>query len=106
LLLLIIGTKLFVTASKGRTFEGTSSLSKILHIKYLLLAGGGDGRGLLVLDRAGVAAAGLNGPDNALGLQIVIGNLAENDVLSVEPRSDNGGDEELGAVATKESAML
>jgi hypothetical protein len=33
----------------------------------------------------------------------VISNLAEDDVLAIEPRGDNGGDEELGAVAGKRS---
>lgn len=66
---------------------------------HLLLAGGGDGGGVLVLDGAGVAAASLNGADNTLGLNIIVGNLAEDDVLAIEPRGDDGGDEELGAVA-------
>ena len=61
----------------------------------LCLAGLDDGGGALVLDRARVAAALLDGADNALGLNVVIGNLAEDDVLAVQPRGDDGGDEEL-----------
>jgi hypothetical protein len=68
-------------------------------VESLLLAGLDDGRGVLVLDGAGVAATGLDGPDDALGLDIIVGNLAEDDVLAIEPRGDDGGDEELGAVA-------
>lgn len=30
-----------------------------------------------------------------------ISDLTENDVLAIEPRGDNGGDEELGAVAAE-----
>jgi hypothetical protein len=70
-----------------------------VYVEYLLLTGLDDGRGVLVLDRARVAAASLDGPDDALGLGIVIGDLAEDDVLAVQPGGDDGGDEELGAVA-------
>jgi hypothetical protein len=67
---------------------------------YLCLASGGDGGGTLpVLDRAAAAAAGLNSLDDLVRLDIAIRNAAEDDVLAVEPRGDDGSDEELGAVA-------
>ena len=57
-----------------------------------------DNRWLLwVVNLAGSGASGLEGLDNVHGL--VIGNLAEDDVLAIQPAGDNGGDEELGAVA-------
>jgi hypothetical protein len=58
---------------------------------------GGDGRARLILDLAVITTSGLKGLDNIQGL--LVGNLAENDVAAVQPRGDNGGDEELGAVA-------
>lgn len=48
-------------------------------------------------DRAGAAANSLNLLDDLVGL--LVGNLTENDVLAVQPRGHNGGDEELRAVA-------
>lgn len=42
--------------------------------------------------------------DNVHGLGI--SDLAEDDVLAIEPRGDNGGDEELGAVARKRRECL
>jgi len=66
----------------------------------LELAGIDDGRRVLVLDGTSVATAGLDGADNAHRLDIVLGNLSENDVLSVQPGGDDGGDEELRSVAT------
>lgn len=46
----------------------------------------------------GAAASALEGSDNFHGL--CVSDLAENDVLSIEPGSLGGGDEELRAVAT------
>lgn len=51
-------------------------------------------------DRAGGGAEGLKLLHDSHGS--LIGNLAEDDVLAIEPRGDNGGDEELGAVAEVE----
>jgi hypothetical protein len=65
--------------------------------RYLQLAGAGDRGRLGVLDGARVATASLDRLDDALALRV--GDLAEDDVLVVEPRRHNGGDEELGAVA-------
>jgi hypothetical protein len=50
-------------------------------------------------DGTGAGAEGLNLLDDLHGL--LISDLAEDDVLTIEPRGDNGGDEELGAVAEK-----
>lgn len=44
-----------------------------------------------------VAVGSLEGLDDLLGLLIC--HLAKNNVLTIEPTSDDGGDEELGAVA-------
>lgn len=52
--------------------------------------GNGDG----ALGLAGAGSLPLNGLDNVKTL----GDLTEHDVLSIEPRGDDGGDEELGAV--------
>ena len=59
----------------------------------------GDGRGGLVLDAAGRRAASLERLDDAVALGVTRSDLAEDDVAAVEPRGDDGGDEELGAVA-------
>lgn len=67
----------------------------------LSLAGLDDGgRVALVLDGARLATASLDGLDDAHGLDVTLGDSAEDDVTAVEPRGDDGGDEELGAVAT------
>lgn len=63
----------------------------------LLLSRGGDGGLLVELNLATVITGGLDGLDNSE--RSVISNLAEDDVLAIEPRGDDGGDEELGAVA-------
>lgn len=48
-------------------------------------------------DSTRAAAEGLELLDDLHGR--LVSNLAEDDVLAIEPRGDNGGDEELGAVA-------
>lgn len=53
----------------------------------------------VVLGGTAAGANSLEGLDNVQGL--LVSNLAENDVAAVEPRGDNGGDEELRAVAVK-----
>ena len=63
----------------------------------LALARLDNGRALAVLDLTAARASGLNGLDDAQTL--VVSNLAEDDVAAVEPGGDDGGDEELGAVA-------
>lgn len=50
-------------------------------------------------DGAGGGAEGLDLLHNLHGFGV--SNLAEDDVLAIEPRGDNGGDEELGAVAAE-----
>jgi len=57
-----------------------------------------DGGRVFVLDAARVASASLNCFDNALGLRIVLVDLAKDDVLAIKPTSHDGGDEELRAV--------
>ncbi len=52
---------------------------------------------LVVVDLAAAAAGSLESLDNRKGL--LIGNLTEDDMLAIEPAGDDGGDEELGAVA-------
>lgn len=56
-----------------------------------------DGGALAVLDGTAAGASGLKSLDNVKG--VLVSDLTEDDVASVEPRGDNGGDEELGAVA-------
>lgn len=59
------------------------------------------GLALLVLILGGTAAGAneLNSPDGLVGLDVTVRNLAEDDVLAIEPRGYDGGDEKLGAVA-------
>lgn len=52
-----------------------------------------------MLDGAGRATASLDGLDDADGGGVTRDNLAEDDVATVQPAGDDGGDEELGAVA-------
>ena len=63
-----------------------------------------DGRLLVVLDFAATAAGGLKSLDNVQ--RLFVSNLAEDDVLAIEPAGDDGGDEELGAVAVEMSCQL
>lgn len=65
--------------------------------RHLALSGLDNGWLLGVVDLAGTGASGLDSLDNVHGL--LVSNLAENDVLAIQPGGDNGGDEELGAVA-------
>lgn len=65
--------------------------------KHLQLARLDNGWLLGEVNLAGAGASGLESPDNVHGL--LISNLAEDDVLAIQPGGDNGGDEELGAVA-------
>lgn len=55
-------------------------------------------------DGAGGGTESLDLLDNVQGLSI--SDLAEDDVLAIEPRGDNGGDEELGAVAGKKKGNV
>lgn len=60
----------------------------------------GDGHTARDLEGAAGRAASLNGLDDVDGL--LVSDLAEDDVAAVEPRGDDGGDEELRAVAGRE----
>lgn len=46
----------------------------------------------------------LDGPDSTFSLEIISLDLTKDDVLSIEPASDDGGDEKLRAVAGMMSA--
>lgn len=50
------------------------------------------------------AAKGLEILDNLH--RVGVGNLAEDDVLAVEPGGDNSGDEELGTVAMERKRLV
>ena len=67
-----------------------------MHAVPLKLAGGVNHGRLAVLDLASIAAGSLNRPNDPHGL--LVSNLAEDDVLAIQPRGDDGGDEELRAV--------
>lgn len=56
-----------------------------------------DGRLLVVLNLAGARSSSFESLDDVEGL--LISDLAEDDMLAIEPAGDNGGDEELRAVA-------
>jgi hypothetical protein len=66
---------------------------------HLLLARGDNGGALAVLDGTTLRASGLKSSDDVQGG--LVSNLAKDDVAAVEPRGDDGGDEELGTVALK-----
>jgi hypothetical protein len=63
-----------------------------------------DGRLLVVLDLTAAAASSLKSLDDSQ--RLLVRNLAEDDVLAIEPAGDNSGDEELGAVAIWMSCQL
>ena len=66
----------------------------------LELASGGDGGGsTTATDGTGAGTASLDGLDDGHGSNVTVGDLAEDDVTAVEPAGDDGGDEELRAVA-------
>lgn len=65
--------------------------------KHLQLSRLDNGWLLGVVDLAGTGASGLKSLDNVHGL--LVSNLAEDDMLAIQPGGDNGGNEELGAVA-------
>lgn len=75
----------------------TSTTSRKMH--FLQLTRVDNGGALLVLDGAGARASGLESLDNVEGF--LVGDLAKNDVATVQPGGDDGGDEELGAVAVE-----
>jgi uncharacterized small protein (DUF1192 family) len=67
-----------------------------IHRSLLVTTGVDDGGLGVGTDRAGGGAEGLDSQDVLFGLGI--SDLAEDDVLAIEPRGDSGGDEELRAV--------
>lgn len=74
---------------------------RIMLFCSLFNASAGDGWWRVVLDGAGRRSASLDGLNNALGLEVVDRDLAEDDVAAIEPGGHDGGDEELGAVAVE-----
>ena len=64
---------------------------------HLLLARGDNGGALAVLDSTTLRASSLKSSDDVQ--RLLVSNLTEDDVAAVEPRGDDGGDEELGTVA-------
>jgi hypothetical protein len=81
------------------TMLSDQTLSHSILDPRLSLAGLDDGgRVCLVLRSAGAGAASLNALDDGHAVGVAVGDLAEDDVAAVEPRGDNGGDEELRAV--------
>ena len=69
-------------------------------VNRLRLTGGDNGRrALLVFDGTGGAAASFDGTDDLVRLSVTFWDLAEDDVLAIEPACDDGGDEELRAIA-------
>jgi hypothetical protein len=73
--------------------EGTRCLTNCLRRSTRV----DDGGAQAVLDSTGLGAGGLEGLDDVQG--VLVSDLAEDDVAAVEPRGNDGGDEELGAVA-------
>lgn len=70
----------------------------------LVDTGGGDSRGsATVLDGAGRGTASLDGLDDADGGGITGDDLTEDNVTTIQPASNDCGDEELRAVAKKRS---
>jgi hypothetical protein len=73
------------------------SLCLVLSKSFLQLTRVDNGGTLLVLDSTAAGAGSLKSLDNVHGL--LVSDLAENDVATVEPRGNNSGDEELRTVA-------
>lgn len=89
-------SQILPTQSSSSNKTGTSEPRSL---QRLVGAAGGDGgRAVLVLDGAAGGAAGLDALDDAHGLGVAVGHLAEDDVAAVEPLGLDGGDEELRAV--------
>jgi hypothetical protein len=101
--------QIFKTCPQAKLSGSAFFLSQIgflivLLLTHLQLTTVNDGRLDVGADGTGAAAKGLNLPDNLHG--IVVSDLTEDNVLAIEPRGHNGGDEELGAVATWRSVRV
>jgi hypothetical protein len=91
--------------------SGRGGTGASLHVPYPRRTEGGrslenarvdnGGWAILVLDGARVGADSLNSLDNLVRLHVTRNDFAKDDVLVVQPRGDDGGDEELGAVAVE-----
>lgn len=53
---------------------------------------------VLILETASVGTADINSFDDTYTVFILLGDLAKNDVLAIEPRGHDSGDEKLGAI--------
>ena len=71
-------------------------LSSVISLRGTALDDGW--RAILVLDLTAAGAARLDALHDTHGRGVALWNLAEDDVTAIEPGSDDGGDEELGAV--------
>jgi hypothetical protein len=80
--------------SQSQCFLSSSYRYTVAHLKGAAVDNGGL---LRVLDIAALRTSGLDSLDDVHGG--LVGNLAEDDVAAIEPAGDNGGDEELRAVA-------
>ena len=69
-----------------------------LHPHLVLTATDDCRRAVPVLDGTAAGTARLDTLDDADGGRVARLDLAEDDMAAVEPRGDDGGDEELGAV--------
>lgn len=63
-----------------------------------------DGWLLVVVDLSAAGSGSLEGLDDSQGL--LISDLTEDNVLAIEPAGDDGGNEELGAVAVDTTSQL
>lgn len=73
-------------------------------MSFLVATAVDDGRLDAAAEGAGGGAERLDLLDDVHGLGV--SDLAEDDVLAIEPRGDNGSDEELGAVAGRKGGKF
>lgn len=87
--------KKYTNGLKKTTTYGTVICHSFINIHLSELAAVSDGNDLPGLT-SGAGTVRLNSPDKVS----TINNLTKDNVLTIEPRGGNGGDEELGAVGT------
>jgi hypothetical protein len=80
-------------------FQNQSMFKRTSSSPNLQSTSADNGGALLVLDAARLGADGLKSGDDIHGG--LVSDLAEDDVAAIEPRGDDGGDEELRAVARR-----
>jgi hypothetical protein len=92
--------RIHVSYSKFCPKSKKDCLREVHTTTRLELASGGDGGGsTTTTDGTGGGTASLDGLDDGHGGDVTVGDLTEDDVTAVEPAGDDGGDEELRAVA-------